>query len=362
MAGPQRNSPLLGTALVVGGCGFVGYHIVRHLLQDADCASLYVFDRTVHHNRLDGVTYVQGDITDAEALQSFISKVQPTVLFHTASPIASSRRRGDFVETNIHGTKHLLDAASQCASVKAFVFTSSVDVYTNPPHSNVAENHPLWRPDDYSNEYRRTKAVGEAIVLAANSTKLPTVALRLAHAYGERHVQGLQEMYDMFSKGQKLVQIGQGHNVMEVASADNCASAHILAAKALIDPSLARGKVDGEAFNVSDGAPVPFWHHTRIVWLGFRSEEDVKQRLILPAWIMVLVVHLTEWLLWMFTLGTISPQTALSRTSLEYCLYSHTYDISRARENLGFSPVVDHDRVLADSVAWFMRQVQGIGS
>jgi sterol-4alpha-carboxylate 3-dehydrogenase (decarboxylating) len=41
-------------------------------------------------------------------------------------------------------------------------------------------------------------------------------------------------------------------------SIENAATAHFLAAKALLDPSRASGKVDGEAFIVSDSAPDPF--------------------------------------------------------------------------------------------------------
>ncbi|CAM1502493.1 Fc.00g044770.m01.CDS01 [Cosmosporella sp. VM-42] len=353
----RQSPPLLGTTLVVGGCGFLGYHLVRHLLQDEECSAVYAMDRDVQNdNKHDGAVYVRGDITDGGTIHALIAKIQPTAIFHIASPHASlpASRNIEFEQTNVKGTQILLTAAAESDSVQAFIFTSSVDIYANPPHEDVDETHPLWSPTDKSNEYNRTKSIADCLVREANGPKLRTVTLRPGHAYGERHVQGLVEVLDMCCDGQKLIQVGKGENLMEVVSADNVAIAHLLAAKALLDPSRAAGKVDGEGFNVSDGAPVLFWHHIKMIWKEARGEDALANITVLPAWVMAVAVILVEWALWIFTLDTVKPPTTLRRVSLDYCTQTHTYSIEKARERLLFKPEADHDAILAQSARWML--------
>ncbi|KAM5341753.1 hypothetical protein ACJ41O_014784 [Fusarium nematophilum] len=351
------TAPLLGTTLVVGGCGFLGYHIVRHLLQDAESGPVYVLDRDVSRNRHEKATYVRGNITDSALLHQLVADIQPSVIFHTASPIAClpASREGEFLETNVRGTEVLLTVAAESDSAQALVYTSSVDTYADPPHEDVTEEHPLWPASDKSNEYNRTKAIADGLVRDANGPQLRTVALRLGHAYGERHIQGMVEVLDMCSGNKKLVQVGPGKNIMEVVSAENCAIAHLLAAKALLDPTRTAGKVDGEAFNISDGAPMPFWHHIKVIWGVARGEDALKNVSVVPAWVMIVTVYLAEWLFWVFTLNMAKPPAALRRVSLDYCLHTHTYSIGKARERLQFDPVSDHDAVLAESARWMLR-------
>ena len=80
---------MLGTVLVTGGTGYLGYYLVRDLLRVPDCGQVYVLDRNLESNLHDGATYIQGSITDATKVQSLIDKIQPRVIIHAASPNAA---------------------------------------------------------------------------------------------------------------------------------------------------------------------------------------------------------------------------------------------------------------------------------
>ncbi|CAK7206253.1 erg26, C-3 sterol dehydrogenase [Sporothrix eucalyptigena] len=351
---PQTTA---GGSLVVGGCGFLGYHIVQHLLRDAAFSPVHVLDIEITKNLVDGVTYTQGGITDKDDMNAILQRHRPRIVFHMASPLASlpSSRHKEFFETNVEGTQVLLDA-SKTAGVKAFVYTSTVDVYAGPPHSSLGEDAPLWtdvpKKSAKMSEYCRTKAIADGIVRLANSPSFQTVVLRPGHVYGERHTQGLYEMLEAAKGAKPLVQL-RTDALMEVASADNVAAGHVLAAKALLAGD---GRVAGEAFNLSDGAPVPFWHHVRVIWTVARGKEAVKNVWTLSPWVMKSVVAVAELLFWALSLGKATPPTELTSASLSYCVEDHSYSTSKAQQLLGFAPVANHDEVLAESVRWELRR------
>ena len=113
----------LGTVLVIGGCGCVGFHVVKALLQDSSCSSVHVFSRNPNLNLLDNVQYYAGSLTSVEDIRTILQKIQPKVIFHVASPISSGNNANNklFYNTNVLGTKHLLDCARNTPTVKAVV-------------------------------------------------------------------------------------------------------------------------------------------------------------------------------------------------------------------------------------------------
>ena len=157
---------------------------------------MYVLDREVansgNRHASNDVTYIEGSITDPALVASILQQTRPRVVFHAASPVASLPRSRwpEFEATNVTGTGTLLSAAAASESVQAFVYTSSADIYADPPHHNVSETHALVAserdPRGDVTEYMRTKAAGQRLVLAANTPTLRTCALLPAHMYGER--------------------------------------------------------------------------------------------------------------------------------------------------------------------------------
>lgn len=192
MAPPKK--PLeLGTVLVVGGCGFLGWHIVNQLLNfptetDAsvalpmptgdprfECpnlrdryptykAKVAVVDLRTSNNRLPGAAYHDGDITSVESMLSVFRAVKPDIVIHTASPSMLEGNKELLRKVNVDGTKTLLEVAGgehgdwghRC---KAFIYTSSSSVVhdTQSDLIYVNEKWPYVRGPQQQEYYSETK-------------------------------------------------------------------------------------------------------------------------------------------------------------------------------------------------------------
>jgi len=194
--------------------------------------------------------------------------------------------------------------------------------------------------------------MADKLVHLANGPNFSTVNLDMAHSYGVRDNQTIPSTLNACPGNQKPFQIGDGKNLVEVLWMGNAVIAHLLAAKALLDPSRASGKVDGESFIISDGVAVPFWHHARLMWTVARGKRELVDVTILPAWFALTIASFLRWIYWIFTLGTKNPPVSVSETSMTYCVKTHTYNTQKAQQHLHFNPTADHDAIIKEAVEW----------
>lgn len=80
----------LDSVVVVGGCGFLGYEIVRLLTKESEC-SITVLSRDPSEPRVDGVPYRACDITNIDSLRTMVLEIQPHVVIHSASPVSTKQ-------------------------------------------------------------------------------------------------------------------------------------------------------------------------------------------------------------------------------------------------------------------------------
>jgi len=149
----------LGKVLVVGGCGFLGSHIVSFIVNRHPQTQVAVLDLRTSSNRNASptVSYHDGDITDAAAMKALFSQVKPDAVIHTASPHFDLKPE-IHEKVNVGGTKTLLKAAQE-AGVKAFVYTSSASVILDHETEliNADERWPLVTGDAQPEYYTTTK-------------------------------------------------------------------------------------------------------------------------------------------------------------------------------------------------------------
>ncbi|MCJ1326114.1 hypothetical protein MMC10_002778 [Thelotrema lepadinum] len=346
-----------GSVLVTGGCGLIGHHIVQALVKDTTCGPISVISRNPHKNNVDGVTYVAGSVADKDFVERIVTETKPTVIIHAASP-RSIDEGGEtvFYDTNVGGTQNLIDAAKKSPTTRVFIYTSTVNVIQGNEHIKIAENgKPYWERNSKTLAYWRSKAATEKIVLAANSPELKTAAIRPCLTVGLQEHALIPAQLDTLAQGKTNIQLGDNKNLIDLISAENCANAHLLAMHALLDPDTsANGKVEGEAFSITDDNPLPFWDVQRVIWRTGGDKTELKNVKVLPAWLANSMASMTEWTYGIFFWGKKSPE--FNRHVVTFCTRTFTYDISKARRLLGYNPVSRIEEVLKEATEWEMKR------
>jgi sterol-4alpha-carboxylate 3-dehydrogenase (decarboxylating) len=265
--------------LVIGGCGFVGYHIVRHFVQAPEFSPVSVLSRSAIQtaNKVDGAVYIAGDLCDEKSILSAIQQSRPTIIVHAASPSPITGTPKEYQRVAVEGTKTLLVLAFDSADVRVLIYTSSSTMAKGREHLDLNETVPLADTDPKAPAYARTKAMAERAVLNANkplaSTRrdsnwtghLCTGALRFPICYGTHDGMTIPGALLALKKDQTGFQLGDGKNLWDFCSTENVGNAHVLLARHLIAPDLGNSNVAGEAFNIHDGQPRPFWDLPRAV-------------------------------------------------------------------------------------------------
>lgn len=185
-AGSRATSPGGGDsrrlAVVTGAAGFIGRHLVEVFRAEGwkvRALDVAAPGPTDGESLPEGVEWHRADIRDREAIQPLVQGAD--VVIHLASAHLQHRAPAGWYESvNVEGTRTLVEEAGR-AGVRRFVHVSSVGVYghvANPPIDEGGPLHP-------TNEYERTKRLGEAAALTAGARGGPEVViLRPGWVYG----------------------------------------------------------------------------------------------------------------------------------------------------------------------------------
>jgi len=322
--------------LVTGGGGFLGSRIAQMLDERGDDVLVLGRSRYPHHERT-GIATIRADIRDRDALRRAFQGVE--VVFHTAALAGIWGPRKLFWETNVEGTRNVIDSCL-ANGVSKLVFTSTPSVVIGPTDlRGVDESVPY--PKRYLAEYPRTKAVAERLVLASNGPSLATVALRPHLIWGPGDPHLIPRVVRAAEAG-RLFQVGDGRNLVDITYVDNAAFAHLCAAQKLSMPS----NCSGRPFFVSQGEPVALWPWLADVLVAAKAppvSRRVSYRSAFAVGAFLEGVH-----------RAIRPsvEPRMTRFLAVQLAKSHFFDISAARGDLGYEPRVSSEEGFRHLAAW----------
>jgi UDP-glucose 4-epimerase len=225
-------------AVVTGGAGFIGSHVVDRLLE-AGTEVVVVDDLSTgrRENLPAGVDFHHADVRDAEAMRSVVGAARPDAVVHLAARASVTRSveaPEEDAAVNVVGTATMLEAA-RLAGVRRFVYVSTGGaLYGDTEQVPTPEDAPIRPLSPYGN----SKWGGELYCdLYARLHGASTVTLRLANVYGPRQdpfgEAGVIAIFcERLQSGARPTVFGDGHQTRDYVYVGDVADVTVAAAGA----------------------------------------------------------------------------------------------------------------------------------
>ena len=181
-----------GKILVTGADGFIGSHLVEHLIKNGYPVRAFVFYNsfnsygwldTLDPKLLKEIEIFSGDVRDPNGVRVAMEGCDKVM--HLAGLIAipySYHSPDSYVDTNIKGTVNVLQAARQL-NTKRVLVTSTSEVYGTAQYVPIDEKHPYQGQSPYSASKIGADRMAESFY---RSFELPVTIVRPFNTFGPR--------------------------------------------------------------------------------------------------------------------------------------------------------------------------------
>jgi len=311
---------------VTGGSGFIGGHVIEKFVAAGhDVVALARSESSEKVVKGYGATPVRGDLTNLSA-----AMMQGCdAVIHAAAFVEEWGTRAEFEEANVHGTQRALDAA-KAAGVKRFILVGTEAALFNGADLNdVDETAPYANPQRFL--YPETKAEAERRVLAANADGFTTISIRPRLVWGPRDASVLPAVLEVAQKGGWAWFDG---------GKQRTSTTHVFNLVKGLELALTHGR-GGEAYFVCDDGTTTM--HDFLSASAATHGVTLPERSI-PKWLMRGLAALIEGIWKLFGLKRRPPFT---RFSISMMSASVTVNASKAKRELGYTPVLSVDEGLA---------------
>lgn len=295
------------TILVTGGAGFIGSHIADAVVDDNHVRVLDDLSTGSRTNVPQDADLIEADIRDREALETAMDGVD--VVFHEAAMVSvpqSVESPRECHDINGTATVDVLEAAR--ANDSRVVLASSAAIYGHPETVPVPETAPK-RP---ASPYGLEKLSGDYYTrIYADRYGLETVNLRYFNVYGPRHSGGqysgvISTFLEQARTGSDITVEGDGEQTRDFVHVDDVVQANLRAATTA---------ATGASYNIGTGSSITILDLARTIQEVAATDSEIVHTDPRP--------------------GDIEQSKA---------------DISRARDQLGYTPTVSIQDGLADLI------------
>jgi dTDP-glucose 4,6-dehydratase len=321
------------TVLVTGGAGFIGSHLVRHLVQTYPGMTVVNLDALTYAGNLANLkdlegeerhVFVRGDIGDRELLAEVFAEHRPEAVVHLAAESHVDRSISGplaFLETNILGTAALLEAARTAWNPGEGLFhhVSTDEVFGSLGSEGLFSETTAYDP---RSPYSASKASSDHLVRAWHHTYgMPVVVTNCSNNYGPFQFPEklIPLMIRNIRDGRPLPVYGAGVNVRDWLWVGD----HVTA----LDAVLHRGTV-GSTYTIGG---LNEWRNIDLVHLLIRLVDERLGRAEGAS------------------LGLITYVTDRAGHDMRYAI-----DASKIEADLGWKPSITFEEGLARTVEWYL--------
>lgn len=319
--------------LVTGATGFVGSHVAEKMIADGQNVTALARETSdTSYLKQIGADIRYGTLTGPASLYEATKGIDR--VFHVAAMTEEWIPKEISWKTNVEGTANLLEASLE-NGVKRFFFVSSLAVMGFKNHYNTGVETDYAKSHD---PYIDTKIEAEKLVWKFHKFGLPVTVLRPGFMYGPRDRRFLKRILEKLHNNE-FIFIGSGNNMLNLNYAGNFADAVVAAART--EDSI------GQAYNIANDDKSldmeTFIYKVADLWGYQRPQKH------LPVPVAKVATSVMEGAA---KLMHKKEPPLLTKTRLKFLSLNLEFDISKAKEQLGFKNNVNIDEGLEITKQW----------
>jgi UDP-glucose 4-epimerase len=316
--------------LITGATGFIGKQLVKTLIDKGYYCRCLV-RKTKNINELKDLTIdlAHGDISNPASLKDITQGID--IVYHLAAQMGKwGIPEEHFYAINVHGTKNLLEEASQ-SNVKQFIFCSTPGVQGkgNPQASETMPYNPPYL-------YEKSKCEAEKLVLEFYKNKnLPVTIIRPDFVYGPGDVRRLP-LYKSI-RDRKFYIIGSGQFLLHPTYIDDVIQGFL---RVTDNPA-----TFGEIYNIAGPHLVTVEEFVKTI---SHLLNVTLPRLKIPKVLAMTTARVLE------TFSKINgKEPFISRSKIEFLTNSHGSDISKAQSQIHYQPRYEFQDGMKQTIEWY---------
>ena len=322
-------------AMITGGGGFIGSHLVDRLL--ADEYDVRVVERPGSDNRhlpLDRIELLEADIRDQDAMLQAAAGCE-LVLHLAANPNLWARNADEFEQINHQGTRHVL-AAAKAAGAHRTIYVSTESILAPPGSDRIIDEDTVTTIDDMIGPYCRSKWLAEQAAFEAAERGEPVITVRPSVPIGPGD-------HRMGPFSRMICDLGHGRIKGYLAGDIN-----------IIDVRDVADGIMAAVEHGQPGRPELLVNENWTILDLFRYLGPLVQvrppRMRIPWMIALSFAHIEEWAC-SHVLRSRQPMATV--TGVKLTRRPFRFDGSRSAQRLGLTSMHDCRTTLEESLAWY---------
>jgi len=319
-------------ALVTGGTGFTGSHLVRKLIENGE--DVRVLARPGSNSgflKELGVEVLSGDISSRDDVERAVKGMDR--VFHIAAAYRDANLpEKTYWDVNYEGTKNVLQACEKY-NVSRLVHCSTIGVVSSVDAPYSDETAP-YSPDDV---YQKSKCEAEKEVLKyARERGLPATVIRPCAIYGPGDMR-LLKMFKMIAK-ERFIILGSGNAYYHMVYIDDLVSGFILASE--------KKEALGEVFIIGGERFTTLNELFHIIANEFGVSDSKIHLPYKPIETLSVIIE--------YIYKPFKKEPPIYRRRVAFYKKNRAFDISKAKKILGYKPVIDLEKGIHLTAQWYI--------